>query len=315
MVAERIPVPEIRSDDSLFQPFPWRRGLECGQGLMESIAALGLLEPVVCYLGSDGLHLLHGFRRLDAVRRLGWVEVDGIVLPLEQAERAAELFLLLRAGEAEQSGAARALIYSACSRLGLPSQALFSLFSSILHIELHDTVVEMLLEVAALPGEILSFCHSKSFSLKKCHRLCTYGEELLLAVLEISKRVPMSASLFQESLSCFRALIRREGLQLEAIQNEAMTVLEHGEGSLRKYKEWLRDRANPILTKRRQRLDSLARRLSLPENVEVRWDPSLERHELLFSVSIERVDQMREAARLFGRERMSAVVASMLEQL
>lgn len=68
----RVPVSSIRVGDRA------RRDPGDITGLAESIDAVGLLQPIVV----DSAHsLVFGFRRLCAVRELGWTEVDVLVNP------------------------------------------------------------------------------------------------------------------------------------------------------------------------------------------------------------------------------------------
>lgn len=57
-----------------------RRKFQDVAGLAESIAEIGLLNPIVV---SDDMRLIAGLRRLEAVKRLGWERIHANIVPLE----------------------------------------------------------------------------------------------------------------------------------------------------------------------------------------------------------------------------------------
>jgi ParB family chromosome partitioning protein len=83
-----------------------RKNLGDIDALAASIAELGLLHPIVV---TPALHLIAGRRRLEAVRRLGWSEVDVRVV-----ERLDDALLVLRAERDENS----------CRKSFTPSEAI-----------------------------------------------------------------------------------------------------------------------------------------------------------------------------------------------
>lgn len=58
------------------------------EALAESIDALGLQQPISVHLGdADDVHLIAGLHRLEAVRKLGWEQVEASFVKLSPARR------------------------------------------------------------------------------------------------------------------------------------------------------------------------------------------------------------------------------------
>ncbi len=322
MVAGSQELSEIRWRDSLFQPFPWRSVGEAigpDSELVRSIAEIGLIEPVtVCTIQGEP-HLVHGFRRFEALRILGKARIPAVVLGEERKRKAASLFFMARGAEIGESGAARACAFRMCRRIGLDHEDISHLFSSCLKVNLHSSIVRQLEEVASLPDQVLSFCHAKGFSLKKCHRLTSYRRELLEFVIDISLEIPLSASLFQESLHGLKRLCHVEGVSFSQLREELLqeSILGNkNEGlSAKRYKDWLRKRCSPILMESNRSLELMAKELALPENMEISWDPTLERHELLISLKVREKGDFHAAARFFSCGDKEQILEKMLERL
>ncbi|KXA95555.1 hypothetical protein AKJ65_01540 [candidate division MSBL1 archaeon SCGC-AAA259E19] len=81
MRLEKIEVSKIKVGDRV------RKDLGDIEGLARSIEDIGLLNPITVWRGGDGTYnLVAGERRLEACKRLGWEEIEAIVLEAGESE-------------------------------------------------------------------------------------------------------------------------------------------------------------------------------------------------------------------------------------
>lgn len=83
---KRIPIAMISEPD-----LPARTSMtDVGmQDLIESLRAIGQIEPVTVEVDGDGYKIVTGHRRLLAARSLGWTELAAMVYPFDQSRSAA----------------------------------------------------------------------------------------------------------------------------------------------------------------------------------------------------------------------------------
>lgn len=261
--------------------------------LSRSLEALGLQSPLLVHEERpDSLHVVDGFRRTMVARRLGWETVACRVLPPETSIASVlELLLVSRRRSFEESLVTRIRFLRLAIELGVARATLCRDFLPALALDGHEQVLRRCEAVAKLSEEVLSFCEEKSLSLKQCFRLTRHPPELLSLVFSWKSSLSLTRSMLEELLEQLNDYLRAHDAAPEDLlrQPDIQGVLEsrlHPQERTRHLRDVVRRLRFPTLTASNRRMEGIRAGLSLPPNVVVSWDPTLERHALDLRITI-----------------------------
>lgn len=325
MVIEKFCINKISVEDSIFHLPPWLDKLEDRDGsdaiLRESMVADGQITPLTLCEHEGGIHLFDGFKRARLAAELGWEEVHGVLLPSDTSVVSLlRLFLTTKKEVVLSSPVSRVWFVLLGKKLGLDDNELTGNFFGHLGLSGHVSVLDRIIRIGALPERIKGFCHEKRFSLKKCYNLTRYPDYLLERVMEWEDQFILSASFLDEVLSAFYDLVRSTGKDLDDLIREGEKEgVFSGKGSIQerthRFKTWLKERRFPLLTGANRRLSELCRQLKLPQNIQCKWDKSLERHEITLTISVKEVDEWKRVREKLSSDHLPVVLEKMLSEL
>jgi ParB-like chromosome segregation protein Spo0J len=273
--------------------------------LLASIGRAGVLRPVV--VSGPSMTLMAGFRRVEALRRLGQSEVPAQVSarpPLELHVEAVEE----HAGQgANLREVARAIQIG--QQLGLSLEQAARRLLPPLGLEPHPDLAARYLELLRLPPPLLSFFVDKGFSLRRCLPFC----RLERGEAEVAAR--MAAHLkgggkLEQATTQLQELAAREDAPMAGLARE-LGFFEGDPEALSR----LEARRMPETTRRRRELDGLCRELAA-QQLAVRYDPSFTSEEVELVLSVRSVDDLSSRLEQLGeaaaRERLGRVLRAAL---
>ncbi len=299
MIQETRPIPlgSIVAEDSLYRLSGTAGKVDTTDPrhllLLRSLERLGMQTPLLVQTSDTGeLHLMEGFRRLEAARGLGWETAPCRVLPpdIPLPERL-DLLLSCRWGRLQSGIVPKSRFLNLALGLGLPRKNVLSRIMPLLQLEGHEWVLRHCEAVAALPAGVLDYCELKGFSLKQCTHLSRHPGELLELVFAWRERLGLTASIVAELLEHIRDYLRAHHLttkdfldlpNLREVMDAPCSVQER----TRRLRRLVRSLRFPLLTEVEQRMEGIRRRMGLPANVRASWDPSLEQRAVELHITL-----------------------------
>jgi len=289
--------------------------------LERSIAAEGILSPLIVHEYAGTHQLVDGFKRLVCATRLGIDALPCRILP-EVTSMASMLELVLHEQRSfiASSAVGQARFIRMARDLGVARTVLIQRFLPALNLQAHPRVLDRLLAVGSLPEEVLALCEQKHFSLKQCVHLTKHPPEWLAQFLRWRDRLAITASVLEELLDRFRETLRIEQIPLEELLKapELNVVLEAGaspQERTQKLRAWIRARRFPRLTAIESRMQQTYEAMKLPRGVTLHWDPTLERRELELRIEFTEPDQLGPQLEALSEENIAAGIKQLFEDL
>ncbi len=290
------------------------------QLLQRSIAARGIVAPLIVHDWQDRYHLVDGFKRISCARHLGLKKIPCRVLPSE-TDVASILELVLHERHdtvATAAGAARFL--SMAEALGVAAERIEKDFLPPAGFRAHGKLRKQLLRVARLPPTVLSFCEEKRFSLKQCSHLTRHPRELLHTLFAHQERLALSAAVAEELLDRMSEIMRIENIGLEQLFEDLHLdeIIAAGGSNAQRtatLRTVLRQRRFPRLCEIEARMSKALSAMPLPDCVSLSWDPSLERREVLVHIRISEARQWLDAVEQLSNDEIAEGIDRLLEDL
>lgn len=292
------------------------------EDLRASIAELGQIDPVTVHEVADGeYHLVDGFARCACLAMEGAAFVDANVVAAEASpESLMRYYFLAHQPRILESAAQRVRFLSLARRCGVGDETLVQHFLPMVGFEAHPRLLRRCEAVAALPEEVLQFCHEKRFSLKQCLHLTRHPAELLSWLFDWRDHLALTASIIEELAGHIGDHLRGSGTSMaEFRQRPELVELFAARMSPQERTRRLRDTVRrwrfPVLTQVQSEMESIRNAMNLPQPMELRWDPTLEQHAVELRILVRSDEQWPEIAEAIGRPETRRGVRELLEHL
>lgn len=244
----RPPLSTLARRDILPWPFADARLDPPPDALRESIASLGVLQPLLIWRGK----LVAGFRRLRLAEEFGVADLPVLTLPEDLSF--VQLFGLLLREQAHTQPLTlieKVRLYvglmETMNRPAVDGMELFGLPRD-------RVTAEALVFLSRLPRPLLLYLHRKRFGLRKALPLCRIGEEMLPQLAAWVEAYPIGASLFEEVVTLLVQLATACG---EPTSRIWASIPDKEPEPLRR---WLRERRYPeSVAEQKRRLSGWAR--------------------------------------------------------
>lgn len=292
------------------------------QYLADSMAQIGLQTPLLAHdPGSGEIHLLDGFLRAAAARKLGWEAVDCAILPPETPS--IQILLLhasVRRENLSSSLIMRVRFVRLARELGVDDDTICMQLMPILGLDPHGQVLKRCKAIGELPDEILDFCDEKRFALKQCFHLTRHPPELLETVFSWRDRLSLTASILEELLENLKDHLRATRQDAKSVGStpELQSLLTsdlNPQEKTKRVSEWVRRLRFPVLTETNEQLESLCAELSLPSHIRISWDRTLEHRRVDVAISARNADEWESALETLRKDSLSGGITELLAKM
>ena len=295
-------------------------GLWKTEHLFSSLQTSGILEPILVAYEQDSSGpalLIDGFKRLMWARDRGISHLSAMDTSLSPRELL--LFLLQKHCNALTSCALIALFLDFVAERGFDSHLILNEIMPALGLQGHAKLLEKYRRVATLPVKVLTLCHKKDFSLKRCINLTHQPRQLLERLIELEGKLSLSASLFQELCDAISDILKREGLSVEEFfqRKEIIEILEAGQDratTTRLFRSYIRKLRNPLLTSYQRELQKIHKTYFSSAPFHVKWDETLENRRIEISSSVTDIEELRNLSKAISSEKTQKGVKELLSR-
>jgi ParB-like chromosome segregation protein Spo0J len=279
MKVHKFPIRSIDFDDELFRI---SEELEI-ERLRRSLETIGLIQPVVLSCGrQDRLRIVCGFRRLYALRSLGFEEVEACV----HTASLPDLYLMalwdnLAARSLTILEIARAL-YQLTFACGVSAETVLERFFPVLDLPAQPGTLQTYLSLHQMDGELRHLLNAGWITKATAERLARTSPETQASAAVLFARVRWSASLQREMLDLAEDLAAIASRSLPKVfAHDEITAISLDE-SLTPYQRGERIHIcmyrlrNPRISQTRDRFGKERLSLKLPGSIRISPDPFFE---------------------------------------
>ena len=254
--------------------------------LLESLNSTGIVSPCLVLRFQSRLILIDGFKRFFWARSQKKNRLPVLIYPVESYQDIFAYCLNLRPGFSDSflqqslflksfSKGGHLLTESDQKQLILQQKDALSMGQRVL--------VKDALDLLVFPDEFLKFCLRKSFSYRHLQTLLILPRQAVLHAYHLDKELQWSAASFLEAMTLYKTYIKTQG-ELSFLNLVESFIDDHQHLSYKvRQKLLLRYLTNLAFPEQKNALNSLKRdvhELSLPKDIYLSWDESLEIHEL-----------------------------------
>ncbi len=268
----------------------------------DSLDISGILCPLVIVDARASGNFVNGpYKLVDGFKRLAWARRKGLdTIPVTRAQmtdRGLLAFLLSKYVHLLKTCVARALFLKFLLQIGIDDQAIIDVAMRPLGLQAYKGLLEKHLRIADLPEELLTFCHKKDFSLKRCLNFTYQPRQLLVKIMALEDRISLSASFLQELCDSISEIMKRnemaveEFFQIEEVKEVLGSDIDRS-SKTNLFRQVIRRLRYPILSKIQRELKEIEKEYLGPFPFEVKWDESLENRRLRIIASIKHIGEL-----------------------
>ena len=319
-----IPLHQVRVENSKYlflQVADWNSEDKKMSVLANSVNNIGIQSPLLIHRSGDELHLVDGFKRAVVAKSLEIENIPCCFLPEDNSLREVLAFLLIEQNERIMSSlVTRALFVAFAQKQGLDNTTLLQYFFPLLGLEGHTSVLKKLKAIDTLPQKVLDFCDEKHFSMRQCSSLTRYPSDLLSQVFSWKDDLYLTASMAEEILTNLKDYLRGTGISLaDFIDDKEVKDLFNSslksQERTRRFRSLLKKRRFPILTDVNLKMDHLRKQISLPDNIKLSWDTTLEKRELRLALTIHEPEDLDKNLKVLKKVSLKQGITDMLKDL
>lgn len=321
MRREKLALSDIAAEDSRYY-LPALQRLEADPDLSDSMRRVGQIDPLTVHeTANREFHLIDGFARYASLQVSGKPEAEATVLPVETApDDLMRYFFLVHRQRILESVTNRLRFLRLAKQSGVSVEQLRDRFLPLVEFDAHPRVWRRCEAVADLPEVVLAFCHDKRFSLKQCVHLTRHPGELLVWIFQWREHLALTASIIEELAGHIRDHLRATETAMEDFQRlPQITGVFEARLSPQERTKALRDRVRelrfPILTSTLLEMESIRRHMKLPREIELRWDPTLEQHEVELRIHLRDDGRWPQVVEALARPGVHESLGELLERL
>ncbi|RKZ46864.1 MAG: hypothetical protein DRR00_23140 [Candidatus Parabeggiatoa sp. nov. 3] len=290
--------------------------------LAQSLSELCFLQPLLVYQDQQGAyHLLDGFSRLAIAKKQALTTVPCHILPPETALTTLLNLLLIEQYTTIQSSLIGRIDFIALALArGMDRARLCRDFLPRLDFQGHEKVLRQCEAISHLPKEVLDFCQEKNFAMRQCLALTRQPKTLLQEVMTWREQLNLTASIIEELLSHINDLLRSRAQDMATFMasKEIAEILNSEypkQEKTRLLRQLLKNWRYPILSEAQNNLQTIYQHMPLPEETLLKWDESLERHELTLQLKARSVNEWQQRIGALQNQSVIEGVEQLLRQL
>ncbi len=319
-----IPLHQVRVKKSKYlflQVAGWNNEDNKLSALANSIKSTGIQLPLLIHKSGDEVHLVDGFKRAVVAKSLEIENIPCCFLPEDISLRDVLAFLFIEQNELIISSlVTRARFVAFAQKQGLDNTTLLEYYFPLLGLKSHAAVLKKLKAIDKLPQKVLDFCDEKHFSMRQCSSLTRYPSDLLSQVFSWKDELYLTASMAEEILTNLKDYLRGTGISLaEFVDDKEVKDLSNSSLSsqerTRRFRSLLKKRRFPILTDVNIKMDHIRKQISLPDNIKLSWDPTLEKRELRLALTIHEPEDWDNNLKVLKKVSLKQGIADMLKDL
>jgi hypothetical protein len=320
---QRIRIDDIVAENSRFslRDYLFETNLH-GTRLMHSLEHMGIVSPVTLYKDSSGLlHLIDGKKRILYAKKKKINRVDAIVLP--QATPLTEIISMIfydKKNEINESTINKTQFICFALSSGAPEAWILESLCIPLEFKPHSDFLQECKRVNNLPQELKLFCHEKRFSLKQILNLTCYPENLLMKLITWKSVFHLTASTLDEIASGLRDYLKSQHKTIDDFISEP-EVREIVRSSLsprdrtEQFRHLIYKKRFPILSEANTRIKKTVERLSLPEEITISWDKTLENRNVDITIHVQDTRKWTGLLDILNSNIMKHAIKDILEEL
>ncbi len=287
-----------------------------------SLKKIGIVDPLTVYRDNKGdLHLIDGMKRHAFALDNGVKELYISILPeITQLTDIITLILYTRREDIGRSIINKIEFICFALSLNVPDHWIFHNLCKPLGLRPHRTFLDECLRIRSLPGLFKEFCHEKRFSYKQILNLTHHPVELLEYMMKQRHALQLTASVLDELSANIKDYIRANNISFQDfISNVQFTEILNSDlnpsEKTRRLREFIRTLRFPILTKVNSNILKITEELELPENIQIRWDETLENKSVEIVVKIENIGKWGEVLQAMNSSKTKEGVKDILKEL
>lgn len=324
MTFQHLPSHRVRGTESRYcfcQVTDWDAEDSALIPLRSSIQKLGILHPLLVHPIGETFHLVDGFKRAAIAPALGIERLPCHLLPEGiSPEEILEILLVEHRPRICATFASKARFIGFALGLGIGKEPLVQRFFPWLGLQEHEAVLRKVEAITRLPEEVLGFCEEKGFSMRQCDQLTRYPRDLLLAMFSWRDAFSLTASIVEELLGHLHDYLRGTDQSLPDFLGdpEVQTLLAsplRPQEKTERLRALIRARRYPLLMETNRQLQRIRAQMDLPRNVELDWDPTLERREVQLVLKLREPEEWEETLQGLQDERIAQGICHLLEVL
>ncbi len=275
-----------------------------------SLESCGILSPVLAKRSGknpQNVHVLDGFKRVYWASSRGMASISCVFVPGSISEYEAWMIVFAAQKHVLCSSALKAAFLQHLEKSGVSRETIINKFMPALELGPSEHLLKKYLKIAGLPEKVLSFCHSKGFSAKRCLNLSHHKKGLLESFFSRSHSLSLSARLAEELLNDINDILRREGISPEEFFCEpeiAKIFQDRTDNRIRteRLRDAVRKRKFPVLTSIERQMEKAKQRLLDERSFRVSWDRTLENRAINLSASVKSPREFMQLVRELEQE-------------
>lgn len=266
--------------------------------MLLSVREIGVIQPIIVWKKDRSYIPVTGFRRLEAAEKLQLSEVPA--LELEENYTPLEAFRMAfydNLGSRLLSLAEKALAVRKFTEFGLEETEIIRKVLSRLGVPPSGRTLRILLDLAA-EENLLPAVHEKNWKLAAVEKFLFFSEEEKSLLLRLVAGVSLNRQ--TELIDGFYALKKRTGRSLPEMFEEPkfQAVLGRLETdrvqTAEKMAEILKEKLSPLVSEITREIEKEIRALSLPPQVRVEYDRTLEEPGLRLQAELSSAEELKD---------------------
>lgn len=263
--------------------------------LKESIANLGILNPIMLYKNNDKTFIIDGIKRIHIAKELHHEKIPVIKLNKHQLYDAALLFLV---HTPPLSFTQKAIFLSELVGFGMSLEHIQKNIASKLNLPPNQSDINALIKISELPDSIIQFSHEKSLSFKQLFILNRYPKPVIelvdywnqLCMFSVNQFLLVTDyihDIYQETPSTFHTLKNQKSIR--AILKNSASHKQRNRALI----SYIHTLKNPIISEKNQQFHTIIKKSDPPSLCHINWDQSLEKKEIHIHANLSKKNDLQ----------------------
>ncbi len=294
---ETVKIDKLNAEDRTFCiSYPLEDGL-----LLSSVASFGVLSPLGL-LGREHPIVVTGFKRLEAARKAGALEVPCVYLDISR--RQALLTSIMDNMKRPLNIVEKASCIEKMQAMGFSTDEIYPVMK-LLGLPARDETLKTAVKLAGAKTDVKDLIAAMNPPMGIVEQLFWFDAAEVGRIIDLAARLPMSMSNFRETVGLLMLLKIKQG-RIEFAQLDKADNADE-------LKQVVRHATHPALVGMEGQLDRLLAASALPPNIRVTVDPNFERDAIDISIRARTGEEMEGALNKLREIADRGIVRSILE--
>jgi hypothetical protein len=289
---------------------------------IHSFGSLGILFPVVVQTDdSNRIHLVDGRKRIQYAKRNNIDSISATILP--ESTPVTDIITLIlcnRRFEVESSVMNKVQFLYFVTSLNVPESWVLKSLCTPFEFKPYNDFLRECERIHNLPKKLKQFCHEKKFSFKQLLNITHHPPGLLNQLVAWKKYLLLTASTFEEFASNIGEYMKANNKSLKDFMSDP-EIEEIFDSSLgprdktEKLRKVVRIKRFPILSDINSRIQGTVSGLSIPKEIKINWDRTLENKSLDLTVNINNPLKWEKIVGSLQSKEVKEAIQSILDEL